>query len=174
MNCFSVFKTYILADDIFRKKNIGLQNEFCFQPIHLAVGVDYIFSVTAQDEAGMSTTLESLPFRIDGVPPTTGSVFNTNKFKDKLYTSSSTSLGASWNGFQDDGSYVRTYEYRLRDLHESTITDNGFIASGFQDAILIENIMLLEILGRLQPVEQLRLIYHHQSVSSAKKQFMNM
>lgn len=108
----------------------------------MTVGVDYVFSVTAEDEAGMRKSLESFPFMIDDISPVSGTVYNTKYFRDRFYTSSSSSLSVSWTGFQDDGSHLMNYEYRIREGNESDEKNPNFYNSGFQNSLVIENITL--------------------------------
>jgi hypothetical protein len=114
----------------------------CFATENFTVGIDYVFSVTAEDETGMTTTLDSSPFKIDDAPPTAGKVFNTERYKDKQYSSSTTSLGASWHGFKDDGSHVFKYEYRVRYENGSFISDQMFRDAGFENSVIINDLNL--------------------------------
>lgn len=108
----------------------------------MTVGVNYVFSVTAEDKAGMRKTLESFPFMIDDILPVSGTVYNTKYFRDRLYTSSSSSLSISWTGFQDDGSHLMNYEYRVREGNKSGEAIANFHSPGFQNSLVIENITL--------------------------------
>lgn len=90
----------------------------------------------------MRKTLESFPFMIDDISPVSGTVYNTKYFRDRLYTSSSSSLSISWTGFQDDGSHLMNYEYRVREGNESGETIANFHSPGFQNSLVIENTTL--------------------------------
>lgn len=90
----------------------------------------------------MRKTLESFPFMIDDILPVSGTVYNTKYFRDRLYTSSSSSLSISWTGFQDDGSHLMNYEYRVREGNESGEAIANFHSPGFQNSLVIENITL--------------------------------
>ncbi|XP_061196785.1 uncharacterized protein LOC133205060 [Saccostrea echinata] len=130
------------ADDIIRRKWMGNLGELCLATTNMTAGVDYVFSVTAQDEAGMTTTIDSTPFKIDNTPPITGKVFNTDKYRDTRYSSSTTSLTASWHGFKDDSSHISQFQFRVRNKNSSLNTSQDIRNTTYSTSVVINDIHL--------------------------------
>ena len=73
------------------------------------------------NEVGLFTTLASDGFIVDINKPSTGVVFNSAKYKDARFQSSTTEFTASWHGFQDHCSGVRNYFVALVDGEDHDI-----------------------------------------------------
>jgi hypothetical protein len=69
----------------------------------------YYVTVRAWNQAGLRTSAVSDGLLIDVTPPVPGVVFNTGRHSNAHAQSSTTAVSASWHGFEDSGSQVRSY-----------------------------------------------------------------
>ncbi|XP_062567668.1 LOW QUALITY PROTEIN: uncharacterized protein LOC134229901 [Saccostrea cucullata] len=130
------------ADDIIRRKWMGKLEELCLTTTNMTAGIEYVFSITAEDEVGMTMTAESTPFKIDNTPPIAGKVYNTNKYRDIRYSTSTTSLSASWHGFKDDSSHISHFQFRVRNKNSFLNTSQDIGNTTYKTSLFINNIDL--------------------------------
>jgi hypothetical protein len=72
-------------------------------------GTRYYVTVRAWNQAGLRTSAVSDGLLIDVTPPVPGVVFNTGRHSNAHAQSSTTAVSASWHGFEDGESQVRSY-----------------------------------------------------------------
>ncbi|XP_071088930.1 uncharacterized protein [Haliotis cracherodii] len=86
---------------------------------NLVDGHSYYISLKAFNGAGLYTLSSSRPVVVDTTPPSTGHVFDgvqsaaTPGDKDKDYITSTSEVGAYWEGFDDPHSSVATYRVKV-------------------------------------------------------------
>jgi hypothetical protein len=95
-------------------------------------GTRYYVTVRAWNEAGLQTTVVSDGFMIDVTPPVSGVVFNTGLHSNAHAQSSTTAISASWHGFEDSESGVRSYHVTVYDVINSTAPIMPFQDMGVQ------------------------------------------
>ena len=105
----------------------------------LEEGQQYFSNVRATDGVGnLSNVLSSNGFMLDFTPPSTGTVSNGPD-----YTSESSRIELSWNGFSDGGSGIQLYEYGLgTEPGGDNIVPRQNI--NLQKSVVLENLSLLD------------------------------
>ena len=79
----------------------------------LVPGTRYYFTVTATNNVGLTTSKSSDGILVDIDKPVAGVIFNTHRHRNERFQSSTTSLSASWQGFDDHQSFIEFYSISL-------------------------------------------------------------
>ena len=124
------FKTFA-ADDIVKQRNVGLRTEFRATGLRLSHGRRYFFTVTAFNNVGLYTTVNSDGFVVDTDNPSAGIVYNTEKHRNYAFQSSLRKFDLSWHGFLDHYSGIQSYFAALIDESDNTYVTN-FTNCGLQ------------------------------------------
>ena len=117
------------ADDIIAPIDVSTDTNRTFTGLSLVPGTKYYITVDAENSIGMRTSHSSDGFVVDNSKPIPGVVYNTDRYHNTLWYSSS-GISASWSGFVDAHSYVKEYHVALA---KSDIT-NAYITNGFEHA----------------------------------------
>ncbi|KAK7496778.1 hypothetical protein BaRGS_00011987, partial [Batillaria attramentaria] len=110
------FGTSVNADDHVQKMDVGLNTSWSFPTSGLERGTRYYVTVRAVNGAGLMTTAFSDGVTVDVTPPVTGVVFAADRYTHRPAQTSTTTLPASWHGFQDAHSGVTSYYVTLNDV----------------------------------------------------------
>ena len=89
--------------------------------MHLEPGTRYYVTVRAWNEAGLQTTAVSDGFLVDVTPPLPGVVFASGRHSNRHAQSSVSTISASWHGFEDRHSGVRSYHVAVYDADDPTV-----------------------------------------------------
>nr|KAG5706491.1 hypothetical protein BaRGS_032884 [Batillaria attramentaria] len=104
------------SDDHVQKMDVGLNTSWSFPTSGLERGTRYYVTVRAVNGAGLMTTAFSDGVTVDVTPPVTGVVFAADRYTHRPAQTSTTTLSASWHGFQDAHSGVTSYYVTLNDV----------------------------------------------------------
>ncbi|KAK7496776.1 hypothetical protein BaRGS_00011985 [Batillaria attramentaria] len=110
------FGTSVYADDHVQKFHVGLNTSWSFPTSGLERGTRYYVTVRAVNGAGLMTTAVSDGVTVDVTPPVAGVVFAATRYTHLPAQTSTTTLPASWHGFQDAHSGVTSYYVTLNDV----------------------------------------------------------
>ncbi|KAJ8312798.1 hypothetical protein KUTeg_010171 [Tegillarca granosa] len=123
-NLYWLFCFCVLADDVVQIQDMGLRTSFTWTNLTLHAGTKYFITVRATNGVGLKSSLSSDGFVIDYEKPYAGVVFNTLKFTNRQFQSSSDTLNISWQGFEDHHSFIRQYMVAIVSINA---TDLAFI-----------------------------------------------
>nr|KAG5704406.1 hypothetical protein BaRGS_031112 [Batillaria attramentaria] len=91
-------------DGVFRESQsqlAGFEVSIGTSPYGMEQGIRYYVTVRAVNDAGLMTTAVSDGVTVDVTPPVAGVVFNTHGHTNRHAQSSTTTMHASWHGFDD-------------------------------------------------------------------------
>ncbi|KAK7496758.1 hypothetical protein BaRGS_00011967, partial [Batillaria attramentaria] len=120
--------TSAYADDHIQKNLVSLNTNWTFPTAGLEQGTRYYVTVRAVNDAGLMTTAVSDGVTVDVTPPVTGVVFAAHRYTHRPAQTSTTTLPASWHGFQDAHSGVTSYYVTVHD-----VTDNSTSIMSYKD-----------------------------------------
>ena len=129
------------ADDSIGPIDVSTSTNKTLNGISLIPGRKYFITVEAENGVEMRTSHSSDGFVVDNTNPIPGVVYNTDRYHNILWYSSS-DISASWSGFVDIHSYVKEYHVALakNDLTNTLVT-NGFENVEFFNTHLFTNII---------------------------------
>ncbi|KAK7493733.1 hypothetical protein BaRGS_00015062 [Batillaria attramentaria] len=130
------------ADDLQKPVHVGLNTSFSISTTSLEQGTPYYATVRAVNSAGLMTTATSDGFTVDVTPPVAGVVFNTHGHTNRHAQSSTTSMHASWHGFNDRHSGVTSYHVALYDAGDRVTPILPFKNIGFRTKYIFEGLTL--------------------------------
>ncbi|KAK7483107.1 hypothetical protein BaRGS_00025675, partial [Batillaria attramentaria] len=110
------------ADNRVQKHLVGLNTSWNFPTADLETGTRYYFSIRATNAAGLMTTAVSDGVTVDVTPPVVGVAFAAHGHTNRFAQTSTTTIEASWHGFQDQQSGVTSYHVTVYD-----VTDNSSV-----------------------------------------------
>ena len=90
------------------RRNLNNKTSICIEEPAVTEGLEYFVEITATNEVGLSSTLQSMHFVVDTSAPDVGEVFASNPLGGK-YNFISSAVVASWNGFSDKESGISEY-----------------------------------------------------------------
>ncbi|KAK7493739.1 hypothetical protein BaRGS_00015068, partial [Batillaria attramentaria] len=108
------------AQDYVPQTRVGLNTNVNFSTTGMEQGIRYYVTVRAVNGAGLMTTAVSDGVTVDVTPPVAGVVFNTHGHTNRHAQSSTTTMHASWHGFDDRHSGVTSYQVALYDEQDAT------------------------------------------------------
>ena len=84
-------------------------------------GTRYFFTIVARNNLGLETAAISDGILLDEDMPSAGTVYNTENFRNILYQFSTSTISASWHGFEDQQSSVKSYEIGVYEDESNTL-----------------------------------------------------
>ena len=84
-------------------------------------GTRYFFTIVARNNLGLETAAISDGILLDEDMPSAGTVYNTQNFRNILYQFSTSTISASWHGFEDQQSSVKSYEIGVYEDESNTL-----------------------------------------------------
>ncbi|KAK7493722.1 hypothetical protein BaRGS_00015051, partial [Batillaria attramentaria] len=130
------------ACDLLKPVNVGLNTSFPIPTANLEHGTRYYVTVRATNGVGLMTTATSDGFIIDVTPPVAGVVFNSHGHTNRHAQSSTTTMHASWHGFDDRHSGVTSYHVALYDASDPAKSIRPFKNIGFRTKYMFEGLTL--------------------------------
>ena len=130
------------GSDHLEKTDVGLNTTLTIPTTTMEQGTRYYISVRAWNEAGLQTTATSDGFLVDVTPPVTGVVFPSHSYSNRHAQSSTTSLAASWHGFEDRHSGVTSYHVAVYDTDNVTTPVVPFTNVGFLTKFVFKGLSL--------------------------------
>jgi len=102
------------------------------------LGTRYYTTVRAVNSIGLQTEVSSDGFVLDDSPPVVGVVYNTGHHKDVTYQSAFSPVQFSWNGFDDEHSFIDSYSiaYVVNDEKPSENESMMFTDIGLSNSVL--------------------------------------
>lgn len=122
--------------------NVGKVTNITLSNLNLTHGTKYFFTVIAYNSLGMQTMLSSDGFVIDMDTPVAGVVYNTPRFINKGFQSSTSEFGLSWHGFVDNFSGVKSYHVTFCEENITEISNLTFVNVGFKTRHIFSNVAL--------------------------------
>ena len=130
------------ADDFIQP--IDLTNttyQYAIKGVKVIPGTRYYFTITAINNVGLANSHTSDGILIDIDTPVAGVIFNTQLHKNVRFLSSSTTLGASWHGFDDHNSFIKFYSiYLVNTLTGSIVAKRKSV--GLSNSVRFDNLNL--------------------------------
>ena len=111
---YNKFTVSLPADDFIQ--SIDLTKDTYWHTVErnrLKPGTRYYFTVTATNNVGLTTSKSSDGILVDTDKPMVGVIFNTQRHTNVRFQSSTTTLSASWHGFDDHQSFIEMYSISL-------------------------------------------------------------
>ncbi|KAK7473968.1 hypothetical protein BaRGS_00034797 [Batillaria attramentaria] len=130
------------ADDVRKPVNVGLNTTFQVPTSGLEQGVHYYVTVHTVNLVGMTTTAVSDGFTVDVTLPVPGVVFTSQSYTNRHAQPSTSTLPASWDGFQDRHSGVASFRVALYDAKNGTIPVVPFRDVGIANTFTFEGLTL--------------------------------
>ena len=110
--------------------------------MHLEPGTRYYVTVRAWNEAGLKTTAVSDGFVVDVTPPLPGVVFASGHHSNRHAQSSTSTVSASWHGFEDRHSGVMSYHVAVYDAADTSVPLMPFTDVGVKTNVRLQNLNL--------------------------------
>ena len=105
-------------------------------------GTRYYISVRACNTAGLQTTTVSDGVTVDTTAPSPGVAFTSRRYSHRHAQSSTTSLSASWSGFEDGESGVTSHHVTLYDERDPAVPLVPFRDVGAETSYTFDGLVL--------------------------------
>jgi hypothetical protein len=133
---------FVSGSDHHHVTDVGLNSSLTLPTMPLEHGTRYYVTVRAWNEAGLQTSAVSDGFMIDVTRPVPGVVFNTGRHSNAHAQSSTSSISASWHGFEDRHSGVRSYHVTVYDVDNDTAPIMPFANVGVANEWTVSELLL--------------------------------
>ena len=118
---------------------------FLAQGLRLHPGHKYYFTVTAYNNVGLHTTVNSDGFVVDQHPPIAGLVYNTVRYRNYGMQSRTDKFEISWQGFLDHDSGIFTYLVAVFEDSDNATAVLNFTNVGLQTSVKFTNLKLQHV-----------------------------
>ena len=144
LNYFFCLKSFCVhsASNHLNVTDVYLNTTWVLPTIHLEPGTRYYVTVRAWSEAGLQTTAVSDGFLVDVTPPLPGVVFVSGHHSNRHAQSSTSTISASWHGFEDRHSGVMSYYVAVYEADDVTVSLMSFTDVRVKTEVRLQNLTL--------------------------------
>ena len=137
-----ICRFHFSVDDIIHQTNVERNTTFAADGLSLSPGQSYYFTVIAYNSVGLHSSASSDGFIIDLDKPVSGVLYNTYRYRNYAWQSSTDIFELSWKGFLDHDSGIESYYVALVEDSENQPFVANFSHVSLQTAVKLKHLNL--------------------------------